>query len=212
MPYPSAELLALASETRAQILERLEAGPMTVGEIAAGLPVSRPAISQHLRVLEGAKLVTEEYQGTRHIYRIAPPARAFDLFTAGMHQWWPRAHSLNPKVVRAAVIAEPQPGGRWFERGVDGSECDWGRVLAWEPPHRVLFAWQLDETWRFNPNFSTEVEVRFEAVGDNATQVSLEHRNLERYGVNAEKTRAGLDSAEGWMGGLQVFVSVAAAG
>ena len=70
----------------------------------------------------------------------ASPARAFDLFTAGMHQWWPRAHTLNPKAERAAVIAEPRPGGRWFERAVDGAECNWGRVLIWEPPLRVVFA------------------------------------------------------------------------
>ena len=81
----------------------------------------------------------------------APPARAFEIFTAGMHQWWPRAHSLNAKVERAAVIAEPRPGGRWFERAVDGTECDWGRVLAWEPPQRVLFAWQLDGDVAFQP-------------------------------------------------------------
>lgn len=70
MSYPSAELTALANDTRAQILQKLERGPLTVGEIASGLPVSRPAISQHLRVLEDAKLVSEEYQGTRHIYRL----------------------------------------------------------------------------------------------------------------------------------------------
>ena len=68
------------------------------------------------------------------------------------------------------------------------------------------------ETWRFNPSFSTEVVVRFEPAGENSTQVTLEHRQLERYGVHAEKTRTGLDSAEGWMGGLQLFAKVAAAG
>jgi uncharacterized protein YndB with AHSA1/START domain len=140
----------------------------------------------------------------------AAPPRAFDLFTAGMHQWWPRAHSLNPKAERAAIAVEPRVGGRWFERAVDGQECDWGRVLVWEPPQRVVLGWQLDETWRFNANFSTEVEVRFEPVGENATQVTLEHRNLERYGVHAATLRAGLDSPEGWMGGLQILAAVAA--
>ena len=141
----------------------------------------------------------------------AAPQRAFELFTAGMHQWWPRAHSLNPKVERAAVVAEPRPGGRWFERGVDGSECDWGHVLIWEPPHRVIFAWQLDQNWQFNRDFSTEVEIRFESTDGENTQVTLEHRNLERYGTHVEKVRAGLDSAEGWMGGLQLFARAAAA-
>jgi len=91
MPYPSAELLALASETRALILQRLEAGPMTVGEIADGLPVSRPAVSQHLRVLEEAKLVAEEYQGTRHIYRIDPTGLV--ALRAWLDRFW--THSLD---------------------------------------------------------------------------------------------------------------------
>lgn len=142
----------------------------------------------------------------------APPARAFELFTVGMHQWWPRAHSLNAKVSRVAIVAEPRVGGRWFERSVDGKECDWGYVRVWEPPQRVVFAWQLDETWTFNPKFFTEVEVQFQPVGDDATQVTLEHRNLERYGVHAQQVRSGLDSAEGWMGGLQLLASVAAGG
>jgi DNA-binding transcriptional ArsR family regulator len=83
--------MALASETRATILQRLEAGPLTVGEIAAGLPVSRPAISQHLRVLEGAKLVAEEYQGTRHIYRIDPTGLV--ALRAWLDRFW--THSLD---------------------------------------------------------------------------------------------------------------------
>lgn len=140
----------------------------------------------------------------------APPALAFEIFTAGMHRWWPRAHSLNPTAERAAIVAEPRAGGRWFERSADGKECDWGRVLQWSPPSRVLFAWQLDENWQFNPTFSTEVEVKFEAMGDNATQVTLEHRQLERYGVHADKVRPGLDSNEGWMGGLSLYAALIA--
>lgn len=91
MPYPSDELMALSSETRALILERLEKGPLTVGEIAKGLPVSRPAISQHLRVLENAKLVTEKYQGTRHIYRIDPTGLV--ALRAWLDRFW--THSLD---------------------------------------------------------------------------------------------------------------------
>ena len=89
MSYPTSELLALASETRATILQRLEAGPRTVGEIAQGLPVSRPAISQHLRILEQAKLVTEEYQGTRHIYRIDPTGLA--TLRTWLDRFWTRS-------------------------------------------------------------------------------------------------------------------------
>jgi uncharacterized protein YndB with AHSA1/START domain len=137
----------------------------------------------------------------------APPARAFEIFTNGMHQWWPREHSLNPAAERIAVVAEPFEGGRWFERAADGSECEWGRVLVWSPPQRVVFAWQLDHTFKFNPAFVTEVEVRFEPAGENATRVTLEHRNLERYGVHANATRAALDSDAGWMGGLRRYAS-----
>lgn len=146
----------------------------------------------------------------RKTLRVATtPAKAFDLFTAGMHRWWPLAHSLNAKVARAAIVAEPRAGGRWYERAVDGSECEWGRVLAWEPPHRVLYAWQLNHEWKFDPGFETEVEVRFEPAGENATQVTLEHRNLERYGIHAERIRPGLDSADGWDSGLRRFVEAA---
>lgn len=89
MAYPNAELLALANETRATILERLEKGPLTVGEIAAGLPVSRPAVSQHLRVLEAAKLVKEEYRGTRHIYQI--DTTGLLVMRAWLDRFWTRS-------------------------------------------------------------------------------------------------------------------------
>ncbi len=133
----------------------------------------------------------------------APPARAFDVFTVGMGRWWSREHTIN-KVPRADVVVEPRPGGRWFERGTDGSECDWGHVLAWEPPRRLLLAWQLDATWTFNPAFVTELEIRFTPDGD-GTRVDLEHRNLERFGDAAAKTRDSLDSLGGWGGLLAAF-------
>lgn len=133
------------------------------------------------------------------------PARAFELFTTGMHSWWPLSHSLL-KSTRQAIIIEPRPGGRWYERAVDDSECTWGKVLTWDPPHRAVLGWQLDGTWAYNPNFLTEVEIRFIADGDRATRVELEHRNIERYGDAAAKTRDSLDSAEGWQLGLQRFV------
>ena len=136
------------------------------------------------------------------------PARAFERFTSGMHQWWPPAHSLAVGKTREAIVVEPRVGGRWYEQATDGTVCDWGNVLVWEPPGRVVFAWRLNAQWAFDPNFLTEVEIRFEPDGDQATRVTLEHRNLERYGVDAEKTRAGLDSDNGWMGGLRLFAAI----
>ncbi len=154
---------------------------------------------------------TSAIPSVRKTIRVAAvPARAFDIFTAGMHQWWPRAHSLNQKVERAAIVAEPRVGGRWYERAVDGTECNWGKVLAWEPPHRVLFGWQLDQNWQYSPDFLTEVEIRFDPAGEGATEVTLEHRNLERYGVFAETIRPGLDSNDGWMGGLTLYAALIA--
>lgn len=106
----------------------------------------------------------------------------------------------------ADVVIEPRVGGRWYEVGVDGSECDWGRVLAYEPPHRIVLAWQLDAQWRYDPELVTEVEVRFSAV-EGGTLVELEHRNLERYGAAAEQVRSAIDSDGGWPRELRLFAA-----
>lgn len=135
------------------------------------------------------------------------PDRAFDVFTRNMTRWWPRTHSIAASPL-AEVVVEPQVGGRWFERGEDGSECDWGRVLAWEPPGRLMLAWQIDPQWRFNPDLVTEVELRFTADGE-GTRVELEHRNLERMGEHAEAARAAYDSENGWSGLLDGFAAAA---
>lgn len=115
----------------------------------------------------------------------APPARAFELFTSQMGKWWPKGKTLAPKP-HADVVVEPRPGGRWYERDIEGNEVQWGRVLAWEPPGRVLLGWQLDAQWRYDPDFLTEVELSFAALAGGGTRVTLEHRNLERYGADAE--------------------------
>jgi uncharacterized protein YndB with AHSA1/START domain len=95
----------------------------------------------------------------------APPQRAFEVFTSGIGRWWPPSHHIGKAELQDAII-EPRAGGRWYERGVDGSECEWGRVLAWEPPQRVVLAWQLSADWEFDPSLVTEVEVRFTPEGE----------------------------------------------
>jgi len=140
----------------------------------------------------------------------ATPQRAFDAFTTGMGKWWPKEHSLNKNSPQQDVIIEPRIGGRWYERRQDGSTCEWGRVLIWERPHRVVLAWQINGDWTYDSDFETEVEVRFVADG-NGTRVELEHRNLERFGDKAEQVRAAFDSPEGWNGGLQLFAKALAA-
>ena len=124
--------------------------------------------------------------------------RAFELFTAGMGQWWLKGHSLL-KSPQTDVVVEPRDGGRWFEVGEDGSENEWGRVLAWSAPERVVLAWQLNADWTYDPEFETTVEVRFVPDGD-YTMVEFEHRDLERFGPRAEDVRGGYESGMdgGW--------------
>jgi uncharacterized protein YndB with AHSA1/START domain len=129
----------------------------------------------------------------------ASPERAFDTFTAGMGRWWLKTHSLLGAAQKDVVI-EPRAGGRWYEIGEDGSEQQWGRVLAWEAPERVLLAWQLDADWSYDPEFETTVEVRFTADGDH-TIVEFEHRDLDRFGERAEAVRGDYDT--GMDGGWQ---------
>ena len=145
---------------------------------------------------------------SREIVVQASPDRAFRVFTENFDSWWPRGHHIGKADMKAAIM-EPRTNGRWYERGVDGSECDWGYVIAWEPPHRVVLAWQLNGQWQYDPNLVTEVEVTFTPVSAGATRVELEHRNLERFGEREEAVRKGIDSPEGWNGLLQLYSKVA---
>jgi hypothetical protein len=137
---------------------------------------------------------------------------AFDIFTEGFDTWWPRAHHIGKQRLVKAVI-EPHAGGRCFGREGDGTECDWGRVLIWEPPHRVTLAWQIDPTWQYEPDLAkaSEVEIRFTAEGGGVTRVDLEHRHFERHGAGADRVRAGVDSSNGWGSLLQLFARTATA-
>ena len=131
-------------------------------------------------------------------------AHAFDVFTRSFDAWWPRSHHIGKAALRRAVM-EPRLGGRWYEIGEDGSECDWGRVLAWEPPTRLLLSWQIDGRFQFNPSIAAEVEVRFIAAGD-TTRVELEHRGFETFGrEDGERARQAVDSPGGWSGILEQF-------
>ena len=139
----------------------------------------------------------------RHVVTVkAPPARAFAIFAGRTGDWWPKGKT-PAKTPHQTIVIEPRAGGRWFERDEDGGETDWGTVLDYSPPTRLLLGWQMNAQFKFDPDFLTEVEVTFEPLADGATRVSLEHRNLERFGEAAEKTRASLDG--GWPGFLKVF-------
>jgi uncharacterized protein YndB with AHSA1/START domain len=139
----------------------------------------------------------------------APLECAFEVFTAGIGRWWPKSHHIGASDLDAPVI-EPKAGGRWYERGVDGTECEIGKVLVWEPPTRLVLAWQLTADWKYDRNLITEVEVRFIADGPGATRVELEHRNLECFGDRADTVRQQIDAADGWNGLLQLFAQATA--
>jgi uncharacterized protein YndB with AHSA1/START domain len=145
---------------------------------------------------------------TKTIRVQATPARAFEVFTAGMGRWWMPSHSISPtKIPIAEVVIEPRVGGRWYERGIDGSECDWGRVLLWEPATRLVLAWQIGAQWHFDATLLTEVEVRFTAQASGVTEVKLEHRQLERFGDAAAAVRAALASHGGWSSLLERYAT-----
>jgi uncharacterized protein YndB with AHSA1/START domain len=134
----------------------------------------------------------------------ATPERAFKVFTADFGRWWPKSHHIG-KADPETFIIEPRVGGRWYERGLDGSECEVGKVLVWEPPTRLVLAWQLDAGWTFDSALITEVEIRFVRESDTATRVELEHRHLERMGDRADAVRQMIDAPDGWGGLLQLF-------
>jgi len=138
----------------------------------------------------------------------AAAAHAFETFASGIGRWWPATHTIGTSPVRDVVI-EPRAGGRWYERGQDGSECDWGVVLAWEPPGRLLLGWQLDAEFRRNTATATEVELRFIAESPTVTRVELEHRGLERLGESAEILRGKIDAPGGWTGVLERYRAAA---
>lgn len=131
-------------------------------------------------------------------------ARAFDVFTQRIMSWWPPSHTIT-KTQLTDMGIEPFVGGRWYQTGSDGLRCDMGHVLAWEPPHRVLLAWQLDPDWKFDSTLVTEVEIKFIAETERRTRVELEHRHLERMGVRGEETRGRIDSPNGWTAILELY-------
>ena len=142
----------------------------------------------------------------------APIDRAFSVFTDEIGSWWPPEHHLLDAEL-AEMVFEPYVGGQVRDRGVDGSECNWARVLVYEPPHRVVISWDITTRWQLETDLekTSEVEVRFVADGPDRTQVELEHRNLERHGEGWEQMRDAVGSPDGWAGGLRVFAEAAAA-
>jgi DNA-binding transcriptional ArsR family regulator/uncharacterized protein YndB with AHSA1/START domain len=249
--YQASGWAALGDPTRRAIFERLADRPRAVGELARELPVSRPAVSQHLKVLKDARLVTDRRDGNRRIYQLdpggiaamradldrfwskalagykalveqqpegglmstqeagtsvrtstvveAPVERAFSVFTEDFGRFKPPEHNMLGVEI-AETVFEPRAGGHLYDRGIDGSECRWARVLAYEPPNRVVISWDISPQWQIETDLekTSEVEVRFIAETPDRTRVELEHRNLDRHGEGWQQLRAGVEGDDGW--------------
>jgi uncharacterized protein YndB with AHSA1/START domain len=129
----------------------------------------------------------------------APVERAFKVFTERFDEIKPHEHNLLPVPI-AQTVFEPRVGGHVYDRGADGSECRWARVLAFDPPNRLVFSWDIGTTWQVEPDLAnaSEVEVRFIAEGPHRTRVELEHRHIDRHGPGWEDLYAGVDNDGGW--------------
>jgi uncharacterized protein YndB with AHSA1/START domain len=136
----------------------------------------------------------------------APLERAFSVFTEGFGSFKPPEHNLL-EVPIAETVFEPREGGHLYDRGVDGSECHWARVLAYEPPNRVVISWDISPRWQLETDLekTSEVEVRFVSEAPERTRVEVEHRNLERHGEGWEAVRDGVAATDGWPLYLQRF-------
>jgi uncharacterized protein YndB with AHSA1/START domain len=152
----------------------------------------------------------------RHSITVAAtPRRAFEVFTADFDSWWPRTHHIGTSPMTKAIIEE-RVGGRCYSQQQDGTECPWGQVLVWEPPHRLVIAWQITAQWGFEPDLrhASEVEVCFIDAADGQTRVELEHRHFERMGSDGATMRTAVSAQGGWGTLMNLFAArvTAAAG
>lgn len=147
--------------------------------------------------------IMEETVLRKSVRVAASVERAFSVFVEQMETWWPASHHIG-KDPFETIFVEPRVGGRWYERNTAGEQCDWGTVLAWDPPYRVRFSWHVGpqgdgKVWGYDPDMgrASEVEIRFIAEGA-GTLVELEHSKLERHGENAHELRMLFDSPGAW--------------
>ncbi|MEU8818375.1 SRPBCC family protein [Actinoplanes sp. NPDC048796] len=135
----------------------------------------------------------------RQIVVKAPVERAFEVFTQRFGDFKPREHNLMSSPIVETVF-EPKVGGTIYDRAEDGTECRWARILAYEPPARVVFSWDIGVQWTIEEDLAnaSEVEVRFIAEGPDQTRVELEHRHIDRHGPGWESLRDAVGHSEGW--------------
>ncbi|MGH8774096.1 MAG: SRPBCC family protein [Jiangellaceae bacterium] len=139
------------------------------------------------------------------------PTRAFEIFTAGHDSWKTPEHYLGAEKPEV-VILESASGGRWYERAADGTECEWGRVLESDPPHRIVLAWQVGGDWQYHADEQSRVEVTFTEVAPGRTRVVLVHDGFEGHGDGAAVVHQGVGDEDGWPVALDLFTKAVAAG
>ena len=141
--------------------------------------------------------VGEEVMVLKTVRVEAPITVAFEVFVS--QDWWPVETHHLAELRGHAVVLEPFVGGRWYERAADDTETDWGTVLAWQPPYRLLLTWQVSPEWTYerDPDRASQIEVTFQPEDPNVTRVDLKHRHLERYGPDAERMRTILENKGG---------------
>ncbi len=165
------------------------------------------------------KMATEEGVVRKSLRVEVPVERAFSVFVEQMEVWWPASHHLGATPFEMIVV-EPRVGGRWYERNVEGQQCDWGTVLAWDPPRHVAFSWHVapprragaDPTkWEYDADMAraSRVDVRFEAEGAESTLVELVHSGLERHGADHAQLRAAFEAPNAWSGILAAYAQAA---
>jgi hypothetical protein len=138
----------------------------------------------------------------------APAALAFHVYTEEIDSWWPRTHHIGKSPMKRAII-EGRAGGRCYTEQEDGTECDWGKILLWDPPNRFVLAWQITHQWGYEPDLAkaSEVEVCFTPLGSSSTRLDLEHRYFSRHGVGGAAMRTAVSAPNGWEGLLALFLA-----
>jgi uncharacterized protein YndB with AHSA1/START domain len=146
----------------------------------------------------------------KHVRVRANAERAFRVFTEDLDSWWPKTHHIGSSPMTRGIL-EGHVGGRCYSEQADGTDCQWGQIVAWEPPARFVMAWQITPEWKFEPDLSkcSEVEVKFIPSADGTTLVELEHRCFERQGDGALAMRTQVDQPGGWGQLMELFKGVA---
>jgi uncharacterized protein YndB with AHSA1/START domain len=139
----------------------------------------------------------------------APIERAFEVFTTRVDTWWPREYRLI-EGESTDVVIESHAGGRWYERAANGKECDWGKVLLWEPPHHLVLTWLIGVGYvlESDPERASRVDVQFVENSPTQTTVTLVHSQFERHGEGWESLRDGVAHESGWSGMLQTYATL----